>query len=81
VLDKAAGFANADFCYGNPAINISFCPFTTDHQSFGVLAYNPQGRASSQVGSEWNIESSKETGMVVLSRAVRVALSAHPEYG
>ena len=49
VFDKAAGFSNAEFCYGNPAINISFCPFTTDHQSFNVLAYNPQGRASKQV--------------------------------
>eukprot|EP00045_Choanoeca_perplexa_P017606 m.259200 g.259200 ORF g.259200 m.259200 type:complete len:1088 (-) comp17585_c0_seq4:4855-8118(-) len=49
VFDRAAGFANADFCYGNPAMNISFCPYTTDRQNFNVLVYNPQGRASSQV--------------------------------
>ncbi|EDQ87643.1 uncharacterized protein MONBRDRAFT_33201 [Monosiga brevicollis MX1] len=49
VLEKAVGLDKPEFCYGTPALNISFCAFTADRDAFTVFAYNPQGRPASQV--------------------------------
>lgn len=48
VLHKFAGLQNATFCNTERGLNISFCKFTTNQNNFTVLAYNPQGRQTTQ---------------------------------
>lgn len=47
-LGKVTGMPNVQFCYGTPALNISFCPFSVTHNSFYVLAYNNMGQSALQ---------------------------------
>lgn len=49
ILAKMVGVDRVEQCHGERGLNISFCTTTTEADEFTVIAYNPQGWATSHV--------------------------------
>lgn len=74
-LTRTVGLPDLTFCYGTLTLNISFCPYTSNHNAFTVVAYNGLGHTVNQtlripISSGTASVMCLSTGKAVLSQTV-----------